>query len=230
MSRAFQALIRTGAAAATVAVAACSSSASAGTTTATATVTRSTTVTVTASAQAPSPTPPSARVRVVLFGDSLLYGGPLPASQDFYSVMSTDRPDLDVLNMAIGGNDAAGLLYRLHDVTDAHPDVVVLWIGTNDAGYGVPQSKFHDEMEQLVGGLAPARVVLVTPMQDPANPSTYLPYVDTVRGVATEHSLPLVDLAGKITAADYLPNDTHLTADAIQRCARLIEAQLPAPR
>ncbi|MES2094016.1 MAG: GDSL-type esterase/lipase family protein [Actinomycetota bacterium] len=61
---------------------------------------------------------------VVFLGDSLTQGG------DWAGWF----PDLNVVNLGVGGNTTEDVLGRLESVVSLHPDEIVLLIGTNDLG------------------------------------------------------------------------------------------------
>jgi lysophospholipase L1-like esterase len=60
--------------------------------------------------------------KTVFVGDSLTEGG---RWQEWF-------PELETVNLGIGGDTTEGLIERLDDVSAEDPDVVVLLIGTND--------------------------------------------------------------------------------------------------
>jgi lysophospholipase L1-like esterase len=64
---------------------------------------------------------------VVFLGDSITEGG---AWNELF-------PEASTRNRGIGWDSTAGVLRRLHQVTDARPSKVFLLIGTNDLLYGV---------------------------------------------------------------------------------------------
>lgn len=74
--------------------------------------------------------------------------------------------NLQVINSGVPGNTANDLLARVKDVTDLKPDLVVIMIGTNDAG---SDSKiyhaFQGNLAQIIGKIqdANAKVILLTP-------------------------------------------------------------------
>ncbi|WP_165069320.1 GDSL-type esterase/lipase family protein [Marisediminicola senii] len=61
---------------------------------------------------------------VVFLGDSLTEAG---AWGEWF-------PDLNVINMGVGGSTTDDLLGRLDDIVAVHPDEIIVLIGTNDLG------------------------------------------------------------------------------------------------
>ena len=66
---------------------------------------------------------------IVMLGDSITEGG------DWENLL----PNATILNHGIGGDTTAGVLRRLRSVVTARPAAVMLLIGTNDIGIGVPE-------------------------------------------------------------------------------------------
>lgn len=176
---------------------------------------------------APAPTPAPAPTRVALLGDSLFASVGVPPEEGFTAVMSADRPDLEILNDGVSGAQTHDVLANVGTYTEASPAIAVVWIGTNDALAGVDTTVYTDQLNQLIDRLAPAQVILVTPIADLSAPDVYRPYAEIVRQVAQARGLALVDLEGQINPPDFLPDGSHLTPPAIRRVAAMIEALVP---
>jgi lysophospholipase L1-like esterase len=71
--------------------------------------------------------------KVLFLGDSITQNGD----------WATWFPDIDSLNFGIGGDTSEDVLGRLDTVVEAHPDEIVLLVGTNDLG-------LRRSVEQLV--------------------------------------------------------------------------------
>ena len=177
-------------------------------------------------------TPPAAtlgaghRRRVALFGDSLMYGSGLDVPQDLPSVLAQIRPDLDVIDLAVGGNATTDLLSRLRQVRLLNPDAVLLWVGGQDSNDTLPVPTYKANLEKLLSALAPARVVLVTPIPDYSVSATqFAPYAAAVRDVGRAHNLTVVDL-GRPLQEQYQDDGMHLDAVNDARVARLFATAL----
>jgi lysophospholipase L1-like esterase len=173
---------------------------------------------------APASATPAPRRRVVLVGDSLIYGGPLPDDQGLPADIARDRPDLDVLNLALGGDTAQGVLGRIHEVIDARPDEMVLWIGTNDALAGVPVTDYAARVQQIITTVGAAHTVLVSPIQDYSQPQAYLPYAQALLALAARDHLDVLDL--HLERADFLADGAHLIATSLARVGKELEPKL----
>jgi lysophospholipase L1-like esterase len=164
----------------------------------------------------PPPGAPPARKpeRVVLVGDSHSYGAGLEPPRDLPSLLRGLRPDLDVIGMGVGGQESRDALARLRQFRLVHADEAVVWLGGQDADDGVAVRDFRDTMEQLIAGLAPARIVLVTPIADySVDPRLYVPFAAATRDLAAEHGLTLIDM-GSFPRSAYQDDGVHLDAPA----------------
>ena len=152
--------------------------------------------------------------RVALVGDSLTYGSELDPPQDLPSVLRSLRPDLDVIDTAAGGQESGDALARARQFRLLHADEAVVWLGTQDADDGVPVAQFRDNLTALARALAPATVILVTPVPDySADPRAFLPYAAATRQLAAQLNVALVDL-GDPPQSQYLSDGMHFDAAA----------------
>ncbi|NQX33941.1 GDSL-type esterase/lipase family protein [Herbiconiux sp. VKM Ac-2851] len=81
----------------------------------------------------------SGKPKTVFVGDSLIEGG---RWQEWF-------PELEVVNLGVGGDTTEGLIARLDEVAAEDPDTVVLLIGTNDVAN-------RRGIEQVVRGIETA--------------------------------------------------------------------------
>jgi len=157
--------------------------------------------------------------RVVLIGDSLSYGSELDPPQDLPNQIRALSPDLDVVDTAVGGQESADALSRLRQFRLLHADVAVIWIGTQDADDGVPVARFEDNVRRLAAGLAPARIVLATPIADYSVSATgFMPYAAATRDLARQLGATLVDM-GDPAESQYQSDGVHLDAAAEAQAA-----------
>jgi hypothetical protein len=67
------------------------------------------------------------RTRVVILGDSIAYSAGVEEDRTFYSLVEARRPDVEIVNLAVGGYGTDQELIRLErEGLRYHPDVVVL--------------------------------------------------------------------------------------------------------
>jgi hypothetical protein len=161
------------------------------------------------------------RKRVALIGDSLTYGSGLTPPQDLPSVLRSLRPDLDVISTAVGGQQSGDLLARTRQFRLLHADEAVIWIGGQDADDRVSVDTFRSNVDKLITALAPAKVVLVTPVADYAVGGTlFLPYAAATRDLAHQRGVVLIDL-NNIPRSSYISDNTHLDVATEARVAAL---------
>ncbi len=103
---------------------------------------------------------------VVCFGDSLTAGVGAPAGQAYPDFLRQDLAAAgyraNVVNDGVGGETTAEAMRQLPEVVTAHPAVVILELGVNDALRGVPGAETDRNLRAIVESLkkAHARVVV----------------------------------------------------------------------
>ncbi|RAJ97469.1 lysophospholipase L1-like esterase [Larkinella arboricola] len=140
-----------------------------------------------------------------------------PLAGQLYSVglPFPGQESVTVINAGIGGNNTVDLLVRMQKDCLAHqPELTILMVGTNDMNSKkyVPLPEYEKNLRQIVSDLLVARsqVMLMTilPVYEPYlmtrhDPAFYQPQGhasrkarlnDTIRKVADDHKLPLLDM------------------------------------
>ncbi len=70
---------------------------------------------------------------VVALGDSLTFGYGIPKKHTLTTKLQLDFPDYKVLNKGINGDTSLAALARVKDdVIAENPDIVTIWLGSND--------------------------------------------------------------------------------------------------
>jgi lysophospholipase L1-like esterase len=82
-------------------------------------------------------------------GDTVFLGDSLTE----FGMWTALFPDTPVRNRGIVGDDTAGVLARLDEVTAGRPAQVFLMIGTNDLTYGVPHRQIVANVERIVSAI-----------------------------------------------------------------------------
>ena len=117
---------------------------------------------------------PATDREVVVVGDSLSAEYGLARGAGWPSLLrarlATDKPGWTVLNASISGDTTAGGLARLPALLKAHPKVVVIELGGNDAlrGTTIPEIRHNLDAMATLATAAGAKIVL-TGMQVPPN-------------------------------------------------------------
>ncbi|MEN6355879.1 MAG: GDSL-type esterase/lipase family protein [Armatimonadota bacterium] len=162
-------------------------------------------------------------MKIVCLGDSITLGvRPGVTDEQTFEfllarMLSADGIDVEIINAGIGGENTAGGLDRFtRDVIDVHPDYVTIMYGTNDAAVNdsctEPRVSLSDYSANLRSMISQAKSAGITPILMTPIPlgcqwsyvdhSPYREqgancvieaYVDAVRKIAEDESVPLVD-------------------------------------
>ena len=144
---------------------------------------------------------------IVCFGDSLTAGHGAPAGSAYPDFLRKDLAQagyrVTVINQGVDGNTTTEGLARLPGVLGAHPSIVVLELGSNDALLGQPLPGIERNLDSLIEALQQAHVrVLLSGIDIPGNlgftppPQLTTPYMRQFYAVypllASRYHLPLI--------------------------------------
>ena len=152
--------------------------------------------------------------KIVFFGDSIteqgMKRGGFIAQIDSIIKSDVNNSNYDLVGAGISGNKVYDLYLRLEeDVLSQSPDITVIYIGVNDvwhkrtSGTGTDADKFEKFYRAIIRKLIAtnSKMVLCTPAvigerKDCTNEQDgeLNKYSDIIRKLATEYSLPIVDL------------------------------------
>lgn len=136
--------------------------------------------------------------KIAFLGDSITQYGTYPAVVAA-AVSGT------AINAGFAGQGVVGILAQADtSVIALHPDLCVLFCGTNDAYFATPITEFKQNYETLLKKLQVAKipVIVVTPPHFAAG-STFegrdlntslVPVVNAIRAEATLHNLPIAEV------------------------------------
>lgn len=112
-------------------------------------------------------------LRVVAMGDSTLTGPGLASGREVWLRQALELVDVDVpvelVSLAVGGSRAADVVRRLPDAFEAHPDLVVVSVGSNDAIHGVALRQFVEHYDTILRSVAEVAPIAVTNIGDLGN-------------------------------------------------------------
>lgn len=151
----------------------------------------------------------SNNLKIAAFGDSLVAGYGATQGNDFPSLLSKTI-GVPVQNFGVSGNTTADALARISDVTDAHPDVVIVLLGGNDALQRIPATVTQKNLSTIISTLQAAhiRVVLVgVPggfLSDP-----YAPMFQSLARTFTPISYVPNILSGLLGNSKYMSDEVH---------------------
>lgn len=73
---------------------------------------------------------------IIALGDSLTFGYGIDKACTYTAVLSKQFPNLNIYNKGINGHSTKDALKRFKtDVLDLSPDLVFIWLGSNDSAY-----------------------------------------------------------------------------------------------
>lgn len=183
---------------------------------------------------------PATVTHIVAFGDSLTAGfGVAPG--DAFPVqlaarLKADGYDVEVANAGVSGDTTSGGLARLDWVLAAHPDIVLLELGANDALRGIDPKLAQANLDDMLKRLTAAHVkVLLLGMVSPGNWGTdYRQAFDAIYPtLAAKYEVPLypffldgVALDEKLNQPDGLHPNKAGVAVIVTRIAPFVERVL----
>ncbi|MCW3051227.1 MAG: family lipolytic protein [Chthonomonadales bacterium] len=135
---------------------------------------------------------------IVFLGDSITQLGTYP------TVVATTL-GATAVNAGISGQEISAMLARVDtDVIAQHPDLCVLFAGTNDAYFATPIAQFQADYDAVLQKLKAAKipVVVVTPphfgvgemFQNRDLNTSLVPVVAAIRAEATAHNLTVAEV------------------------------------
>jgi len=114
-------------------------------------------------------------IRVVVYGDSLTSGYELQPEQAFPArlyrkLRENGFTNVEVVNMSVPGQTTAGGFEHISSVIDAHPDIVILQLGYNDAIRGIRIETINHNLGSIMGQLSSKQILTVlVGVRAPAN-------------------------------------------------------------
>jgi lysophospholipase L1-like esterase len=187
-------------------------------------------------------------LRIVAFGSSSTKGvGATKAIASYPSrlqviLRTALHTPVEVLNMGVGGNDAADMDKRIPQVVAARPDLVIWQTGSNDPLKRLPLSRFEALTRRGIAifRAADADVMLMEPQDCTVlreTPGAWA-YRDSMRAIGQELRVPVVrryDLMhtwlaeGVLTHAQLMSGDgLHMTDGGYERLAEEVSREILA--
>ena len=187
--------------------------------------------------------PASAATRVLAFGDSLTAGLGVAPDRSFPAQLAArlkaDGYDVIVDNGGVSGDTTADGLSRLDWTMGAHPDIVLLELGSNDMLRGLDPKRAEANLATMLGKLKAAQVkVLLLGMRAANNwGADYQKSFDAIYpALAKKYAVPLypffldgVALDPKLNQADMMHPNPAGVAVIVGRLAPAVERLLGKP-
>lgn len=139
--------------------------------------------------------PAEAEVRILAFGDSLIYGSGLPKADGFVPQLqawlrTNGAPDAVVLNAGVPGETSGQGLARIGSALGARPDAVIVALGANDLLRGLPTGAMFRNLDGIlaeVEGQGLPALLAGLPAPPTWRPADRKSYRAAFRGVAERH-------------------------------------------
>jgi lysophospholipase L1-like esterase len=184
--------------------------------------------------------------KIVVFGDSITAGWINGETSPILSdLMQENLKHMGVLNTetilkGVPSEDTFGGLKRMDEVTELHPDIVVIFFGANDAAahHDVSPLEFKQNLLTMAETFKDSRVIFVTPPyyneevhDDRRSNKAVLEYRKETFAAADELSTPVVDIYQHMTIYpapnEFLQADgVHFSVDGYELLASLIAAKI----
>ena len=108
---------------------------------------------------------PDTRPVILAFGDSMTAGYGVPGDMNYpaqlQAVLDERGYKYRVVNMGITGDTTRGGLTRMSRALGTSPDIVILELGSNDRGNGIPMQQTRDNLEQMIARFQKTHIAVV---------------------------------------------------------------------
>ena len=156
---------------------------------------------------------------IAAFGDSLIRGYGADTQGGFVTMLS-QKTGVPIANFGRDGDTTAGALERIDSVLAAHPSIVLVLLGGNDALQKVPQAETQNNLSQIISRLqaSGAKVVLLGIL---GNYPFADPYAPMFASLASAYKTPYVPnvLSGLIGNQDLMSDTVHPNEMGYQKIA-----------
>ncbi len=173
-----------------------------------------------------------AQLTIAALGDSITFGTRLPADEredaTYLARLAAGIEErfagaaVKTVNAGVGGDTIARGIVRIgHQVAYHEPDLVLVYLGANDAMYALPESRVRHAMSLLVEKLletTDADILLLGPTQILGKPGLPESYGRIYASIARERGVAYFDLSealSMLTESDFrnaLADNVHLSA------------------
>jgi len=108
---------------------------------------------------------PDTRPVIVAFGDSMTAGFGVPPDSAYPAQLQRRLDELGyryrVVSQGVTGDTSRGGLVRMSRVLGESPDIVILELGSNDRGNGIPASQTQANLAQMIERFQRTRITVV---------------------------------------------------------------------
>jgi len=108
---------------------------------------------------------PDTRPVIVAFGDSMTAGFGVPVDNSYPAQLQRKLDQLGykyrVVSQGVTGDTSRGGLVRMSRVLGESPDIVILELGSNDRGNGIPAAQTQANLAQMIERFQRTRITVV---------------------------------------------------------------------
>lgn len=174
---------------------------------------------------------PARGTTILAFGDSLTQG--VGSETGGYVRMLSDKIGLPIINKGISGDTTELALLRINDARSEKPDIVIVFLGGNDALRRVPVDQTFNNLRAIIRTFqSDGAVVLLVGVQGGVIGDKYrTPFSDLARAMGTAFDPNILD--GVFGNAKFMSDDGIHPNDAgyaiiAERIAQVLVPLLPA--
>jgi acyl-CoA thioesterase I len=160
---------------------------------------------------------PPKPVTIAAVGDSLTKGYGVSEQESYpeqlEQMLLDDGYNATVINMGVNGDTASGVLKRIDEVIEQHPDMVILEAGINDALQSRPPAEIRGNLSASITALQERGItVLLVSVPAVAVSNWEYPgqFTSIYPALAAQHNITLVPLLTSIPLQQFLgPDNWH---------------------
>jgi len=108
---------------------------------------------------------PDSRPVILAFGDRMTAGYGVPGEKSYPSQLQSTLDERGykyrVVNMGVTGDTTRGGLARMSRALGANPVIVILELGSNDRGNGIPLQQTENNLDQMIARFQRTRIEVV---------------------------------------------------------------------
>ena len=134
-----------------------------------------------------------AKIKVTLFGDSLMAGYGLTRNHHLDKVLQKkfDEQNIIFINASVSGDTSKGGLDRLDWSLDDKPNLIFLCLGANDMLRGINPDVTRDNLEMIIQKIKQKNIKIITSKLKKGSPSKRRPNTSKIKKLGYISKIPL---------------------------------------
>jgi lysophospholipase L1-like esterase len=134
-------------------------------------------------------------------------------------------------NLGVPGNTTGAALARLPDILRYVPTVATIYLGINDCLSSISTATMTANIGSIISGLqgVGCNKIILCQIHIPLTATDYSAYRTALANYATANNLPFCDFSAvSLIAADFFPDNLHLTASGQIKLANKLKSTIDA--